>query len=115
MKQITFMVLLTFFLLTGCQSSPSADWAYSFIVYHGDNYIVSDNMIPDEDLGKQINTVEVYSDQEVNVNPNKIFSNHFPAGSKIFTIKGKDDKTLAVQTKDGNFEVNYANKYGSKD
>ena len=61
-----------------------ADWAYSFVVWYGFIYVVSDEFV--EVVDKEIGHVTKYSDREGTYSGN--FSNRYKKGTAYFSIKG---------------------------
>ncbi|WP_313892204.1 hypothetical protein [Psychrobacillus sp.] len=84
-----------------------ASWAYEFVVWNGDVYVVSDEAI--ENVNKEIGHVTKYSDREGTYSGN--FSNVYPKGTSYFSIEGvSTDEAIAIQGKDGTYMK--ANKDG---
>lgn len=70
-----------------------ASWAYPFVVWDKNVYVVSDEVVIEID--KQIGRVTKYSDKEGNYGGN--FSNVYKKGTKYFSIKGiSTDIAIAV-------------------
>jgi hypothetical protein len=65
-------------------SKSFADWAYSFVVYDGYVYVISDEHVID--IGKEIGQVTKYSDREGSYYGN--FSNTYEEGTKYYSING---------------------------
>jgi hypothetical protein len=94
---ICLLILLNSFLFP---NKPLADWAYSFVVWDGYVYVVSDEMV--EDVEKEIGHVTKYSDMEGTYSGN--FSNSYKKGTKYFSIKGiSEDEAIAIAEDDGRF------------
>lgn len=73
--------------------SMNADWAYSFVVYSGNIYEISDDeLIPSEEIDKKIGQVTRYSDHEGTYRGN--FSNIYPKGTPYYSIKNIDPKEI---------------------
>lgn len=94
---LLIMILLNSFLFP---NKLLADWAYSFVVWDGYVYVVSDEMV--QDVEKQIGHVTKYSDMEGTYSGN--FSNSYKKGTKYFSIKGiSKDEAIAIEEDDGRF------------
>ncbi len=95
--------------------SVSADWAYSFVVYSGDIYEISeDELILSDKIDKKIGEVTNYSDHEETYKGN--FSNTYPKGTAYYSIKNVNSKEIiAIKTKEDTF-VKAINKgqYGNQ-
>lgn len=77
-----------------------ASWAYEFVVWDGDVYVVSDEVV--NNVEKEIGHVTKYSDKEGTYFGN--FSNVYPKGTNYFSIKGvSTDEAIAIQTKEGTY------------
>lgn len=105
-----------FSITTGCTSfstqKSSTDWAYSFVVWNGYIYKLSDEYV--EEVTKEIGEVTKYSDMEGTYSGN--FSNKYEKGTKYFSIKGiSTDEAIAIKEKDGKYRkaINEG-KYGEK-
>ncbi|CRK83411.1 hypothetical protein [Neobacillus massiliamazoniensis] len=110
------IISLFFVFLIGCTlliSTTYADWAYAFVVYDGNSYIVSETHIEPNKIGKKIGEVTEYSDREGTYSGN--FSNQFLKGTEYYEIKGVNTKdAIAVKKSEGLFiKVNYNGKYGA--
>lgn len=81
----------------------NADWAYSFVVYSGDIYEISDDgLIPSNEIDKKIGQVTRYSDREGTYSGN--FSNIYPKGTPYYSIKNIDPKEIiAIKTHEAEF------------
>jgi hypothetical protein len=79
-----------------------AKWAYEFVVYNKNVYIVTDKKISPELIGTKLGQVTKYSLREGTYSGN--FSNTYPKGTKYYEITGVDVKELiAVKDTDGTF------------
>jgi hypothetical protein len=77
-----------------------AKWAYNFVVYDKNVYIISDNKINTELIGSKLGQVTKYSSHEGTYSGN--FSNTYPRGTKYYKIIGTDvNEAIAVKEKDG--------------
>ena len=76
---LVFIVLMTISL----PLKSSAEWAYSFVVWDGYVYVLSDEEV--NQIGNEIGAVTKYSDIEGTYSGN--FSNTFAKGTKYFSIK----------------------------
>lgn len=83
--------------------SMNADWAYSFVVYSGNIYEISDDeLIPSNEIDKKIGQVTRYSDHEGTYSGN--FSNIYPKGTPYYSIKNIDPKEIiAIKTHEAEF------------
>lgn len=91
MKKFIIVILVIITLMP--IGSISADWAYSFVVYSGDIYEISDDeLIPPNEINKKIGQVTRYSDHEGTYHGN--FSNTFPKGTPYYSIKNTNPKEI---------------------
>jgi len=94
--------LLSFLLLTSLVlpgKSLATSWAYSFVVWDGYIYVVSDEVIAE--VGSEIGHVTKYSDMESY--PGN-FSNSFAKGTKYYSIKGiSKNEAIAVEKSKGQY------------
>lgn len=89
-------------LIAGCSSSSNNSWAYSFVQWEGKTYIVTDNKVEKNKIGKEIGKVTTYSDREGTYFGN--FSNTYKAGTKYYEIIGIDrNQAIAVEKEEGLF------------
>jgi hypothetical protein len=93
---ILLLVVVCCFLLP---SKQFASWAYSFVVYDGYIYVISDEYVTEID--KELGHVIKYSDNEGTYYGN--FSNTFKKGTKYFSIKGINTDTAIAVEDDGKF------------
>ena len=86
-----------------------ASWAYSFVVWDGYLYVVTDELV--EKVDKEIGHVAKYSDREGTYSGN--FSNVYPKGTKYYSIIGvSSDEAIAVQDEKGLYiKANRSGKY----
>ncbi|MGE8205337.1 hypothetical protein ACQKP0_12290 [Heyndrickxia sp. NPDC080065] len=108
------LISLFFVFLIGCTfliSTAYAKWAYAFVVYNGDIYVISETQIEPNQIGKKIGKVTKYSDQEGSYKGN--FSNMFPKGTEYYEIKGMQTKeAIAVKKSEERFIMaKYDGKY----
>ncbi|WP_342567210.1 hypothetical protein MKY09_17600 [Psychrobacillus sp. FSL K6-4046] len=88
------LLLGSFFIL----SPAMASWAYQFVVWDGDVYIITEENV--EKIGKEIGHVTKYSDREGTYSGN--FSNTFPKGTKYYEIVEVDpEEAIAVESEVG--------------
>lgn len=88
MKKHNVFILLIIFLLISCSNQS---WAFEFVSINGTNYVVVDDTISSQDLGEFIGEVEEHSDNEgVKIPVDKIFSNIYEVGTKIYKHETKD-------------------------
>jgi len=93
MKKIA--IGITLFLALFIQPA-SADWAYRFVVYSGNLYLVTNQTVDPGEIGAKIGAVTKYSDKEGTYSGN--FSNTFPQGTAYYSIQGMNmDMEIAVQ------------------
>lgn len=100
MKKFIIVILAIIVLLP--IHSVSADWASSFVVFSGDIYEITNEIIPSNEIDKKIGHVTKYSDEEGTYTGN--FSNTFPKGTPYYSIKNKDpEKVIAIESKEDTF------------
>ncbi|MFJ7975963.1 hypothetical protein ACIQZI_09750 [Peribacillus sp. NPDC096379] len=105
---------LFFVFLIGCTfliSTTYASWAYAFVVYDGNIYVVSETHIKPNKIGKKIGKVTKYSDREGTYSGN--FSNQFPKETDYYEIKGATTKeAIAIkESKESFIKAKYDGKY----
>lgn len=101
------------FILSACSLGNSqASWAYSFVVWNGYSYQISDEYV--QDVDKKIGKVTVYSDKEGTYSGN--FSNEYEKGTEYYSIIGvSTDKAIAVKEEEGKYrKAIIEGKYDSK-
>ncbi|MFC6039639.1 hypothetical protein ACFPYN_09425 [Paenisporosarcina macmurdoensis] len=100
MKSKSFLLALLFLFLGSSffwANKSSADWAYSFVVWDGFIYVVSDEVVGQVD--REIGEVTRYSDMEGTYSGN--FSNTYRKGTKYFSIVDVSTED-AIAIEDGN-------------
>ncbi|CAM4480908.1 hypothetical protein PATA110616_21085 [Paenibacillus tarimensis] len=85
MNAVRILALLLSFMFIGT-SACLADWAYNFVVYDGNSYQVTDDVMDEADIAKRVGEVTRYSDEEGTYSGN--FSNAFPVGTQYYAIQG---------------------------
>jgi hypothetical protein len=110
MKKVK-IVLMSVILLMIFYNTAYAKWAYEFVVFNKNIYVITDKKVNCGLIGSVLGQVTSYSDREGTYSGN--FSNTFPKGTKYYIIKGSDsNKVIAIKEKDGTFiEANYGGKY----
>jgi hypothetical protein len=94
-------ILIVFVLCTSFSpSKPMAtSWAYSFVVWDGYIYVISDEYLTE--IGSEIGQVTKYSDME-QFSGN--FSNAYKKGTKYYSIEGiSTDVAIAIQEDEGKY------------
>ncbi|TSB48468.1 hypothetical protein [Alkalicoccobacillus porphyridii] len=91
-------------LVLGIVSCSNESWAYEFVRVDGMVYVVTDEVMDQEDVGDLIGEVETYSDREdQSVDQNTIFSNSYVIGTKLY----KDvtaETAIVVEHEQGKFK-----------
>ncbi|MFE7062133.1 hypothetical protein ACFVAD_08270 [Sutcliffiella sp. NPDC057660] len=96
---LVFIIMLVALSYPGKASATS--WAYSFVVYEGYIYVVSEESVGEEEVEKEIGSVTQYSDME-SLPGN--FSNAYPVGTKYYSIKGVNtEDMIAVEESEGQY------------
>ncbi|WP_254639175.1 hypothetical protein [Cohnella sp. GbtcB17] len=85
-KKEMYVLAMLFLTLALFGRSAYASWAYSFVVYHGNIYVVTDERIKPSQVGEKIGKVTKYSDHEGTYSGH--FSNRYPKGTKYYRING---------------------------
>jgi hypothetical protein len=97
---ISFVFIFTMIISSLFPNKSVAEWAYSFVVWDGYTYVVSDEYVTEVD--RLIGKVTIYSSIEGTYSGN--FSNEYKEGTKYFSINGIDtDKAIAIQESDGKY------------
>jgi hypothetical protein len=112
---LAFTLLFSVFIAACSHSNSnhsSADWAYSFVVFDGFTYQLSDEYV--EDISGEIGEVTRYSDMEGTYSGN--FSNVYEKGTKYYAITGiSTEEAIPVEEKDGRYrKAIRSGKYGEK-
>ena len=96
-------------------TAASADWAFHFIVFDGAIYKLLEEQPANLRVGSQIGEIQQFSDHEAIAERGVVFSNKFPAGSKIYAIEGVPvEKAIAVEAESGAFrQLAYESPYDS--
>jgi ATP-dependent Zn protease len=91
-------IFLFFFFITVISSSTHAlDWAYSFVVWDGKVYRVTDEKVVDSLIGKRIGSVKRKAN-DMTGNYYGDASNTYPKGTNYYEIIGESsDKVLALE------------------
>jgi hypothetical protein len=78
------------------EGAAYGSWAFPFVVYDGNLYVVTEEPAAADRIGKRIGQVTKYSDLEGTYSGN--FSNRYPEGTKYYEIKGTSVReAIAVQ------------------
>jgi hypothetical protein len=111
LKKIISVVFIFLIACTFLISKTYAKWAYAFVVYDGNIYVVSETHIEPNKIGKKIGKVTKYSDQEGTYSGN--FSNQFPRGTEYYEIEGvKTNEAIAIkESKESFIKAKYEGKY----
>ncbi|WP_314585989.1 hypothetical protein [Paenibacillus terrigena] len=111
MKKLFISSVLLFFVMN---QSVSASWAFQFVVYSGNTYEVTSEIISPNQIEKKIGQVSHYSDKEGTYSGN--FSNTYPRGTKYYSVIGIDkNKEIAIKTEDNIYiKAIYQGPYDSK-
>ena len=115
MKKLIYWLLPLIIVVVSCSNNEgsSKDWKYGFVVYHGYNYIVTEEHLKESELDKKVGEIQKYSDNEMNAPNGTIFSNEIKKGTPLYSIKHVDKQTsLAVKSDDGFIKITSNGKYG---
>ena len=101
-SKLILAISLIVLALMGCSESGSsnsaADWAYSFVVWEGYIYELSDDYV--KVVEEEIGEVTSYSNSEGTYTGN--FSNEYKTGTKYFSIVGVNtDEAIAIKEDEG--------------
>ncbi|MBS4191950.1 hypothetical protein KHA94_17420 [Bacillus sp. FJAT-49705] len=98
MKKIILLVLLMIFSINF--SVHALDWAYSFVVWNGNVYKVTEEKVLESEVGKVIGKVKTKTDP-LSGNYYGNASNSYPKGTKYYEINGiSTDSSIAVEVKE---------------
>ncbi|MFJ7916916.1 MULTISPECIES: hypothetical protein [unclassified Lysinibacillus] len=93
-----FCCFLLIFLLIGCNSSSS--WAFQFVKYNNAHYIVTEEVLENDQLGEKLGEVKYRLNNEQD--SKELSSNIYPVGTKIYAINNIDiSKAIAVVNEEG--------------
>lgn len=111
MKKIISVVFVFLITCTIQISKTNADWAYAFVVYNGNGYVITETHIEPKQIGKKIGEVTNYSTLEGVYSGN--FSNHFPKGTEYYEIKSVATKeAIAIkENKSSYIKAKFNGKY----
>jgi hypothetical protein len=111
LKHLISVVLVFLIACTFLISNTYAKWAYAFVVYNGNVYVVSETHIEPNKIGKKLGEVTKFSYQEGTYSGN--FSNQFPKGTEYYEIKGvKTNESIGIkESKDSFIKAKYDGKY----
>lgn len=111
LQKSIFLFTTLYIALTLFVGSAYASWAYSFVVYRGDVYVISEERVEPNQIGAKIGKVTKYTDLEGTYAGN--FSNQYPKGTKYYQILGvKIHDAIAVREAEGVYlKANYGGKY----
>ncbi|MBT2695690.1 hypothetical protein [Bacillus sp. ISL-55] len=92
---VLFVLLFSFYP----GKTLSTSWAYSFVVWDGYIYVISDEYVTD--IGNEIGHVTRHSDMK---QYSGNFSNAYKKGTKYYSIQGiNTDQAIAVEKSDGQY------------
>ena len=102
-QRVSFGGLSISIFLVSCQSSTSESWAYEFVRYDGESYVVSDALVIEkEKVGEKIGSVTKYITKEGDYSGN--VSNTYQEGTTYYKITGVGtDNAIAVKQKNGTY------------
>ncbi|WP_213583531.1 hypothetical protein [Paenibacillus sp. J2TS4] len=111
MRLLLSMVIIYFSVV----STLDASWAYSFVVYNGNIYVITQEEVEEDQLKRKIGQVTSYTDREGTYRGN--FSNTFPKGTQYYEINGVDvSEAIAVKTEKAVYiKAYYEGEYAGKD
>lgn len=96
---LSIAVLFVLFISFYPGKTLATSWAYSFVVWDGYIYVISDEYVTE--IGDEIGHVTSYSDME---QYSGNFSNAYKKGTKYFSIEGiSTDQAIAVEESDGQY------------
>lgn len=116
-KILSLVLTILSMSLIACSNASETDekdWSHNFIIWEGDMFIPTEEVVTESDLEIELGQVNSFSDNEVsNIDTNLIFSNYFAEGSKIYKIVGvKTSESLAVKEGSTLTKLIYNGKYG---
>jgi len=111
-KAALILILMSLLPIT----HASASWAYKFVVFLGNTYIVSEDEVPANRIGSVFGKVTRYSDEEGTTYSGN-FSNALPVGTEYHAIIGIDiQDAIAVKNKEGVYvKATYSGPYAKTD
>lgn len=102
MKKIIKVLFVTVILLILSVNTAYAKWAYCFVVYNKNVYVITDKKVDTKLIGSLLGKVTKHSECEGTYSGN--FSNTYPKGTRYYKIKGEDVKNLiAVKERDDSY------------
>lgn len=111
MKKHLLSIILIFISVVSASCSNSS-WAYSFVVWNGYIYQISDEYV--DEISDEIGEVTKYTDREGTYSGN--FSNKYKKGTKYYAIDGiSTDEAIAIEEENGEYrKATRDGKYGDK-
>lgn len=109
-KKLLVIISGILLLLSGCSlndnestNHASASWAYPFVKWENETYVVTEEEVKEDKIGQEIGKVTTYSDLESS-NTSGNFSNEYEVGTKYYEIKDiSHKKAIAIKVKNGKF------------
>ena len=83
MKKLFVAIIILILTTSGCAHN-SKSWAYQFVTYNGNTYIVTDQKVSNVD--KEIGSIKYCSTDEHDFK-DSFFSNYYSEGTLIYSIK----------------------------
>ncbi|WP_413375860.1 hypothetical protein [Alkalihalobacillus sp. 1P02AB] len=86
MKKLILCLVISL-LLISCSSNS---WAFEFVQINGVTYVITDEIVEQEEVGELLGEVDKYSDEEKNHSSSYSgnFSNIYKIGTELYEIKG---------------------------
>ncbi|MGW6383756.1 hypothetical protein [Peribacillus butanolivorans] len=114
-SRLNILLIILILSLVGCnsendemrdkentQTGMSASWAYPFVKWNNETYVVTEEVVSETNIGKRIGEVTVYLDEEGTYGGN--FSNIYKEGTEYYEISNINTKELiAIKNDKGQF------------
>ena len=103
-KQIKQIILTIGMILLFTMTASALSWAYAFVVYNGNVYEVTDQVVSESEIDQQIGEVTSKPDDQTG-DYNGDASNFYEIGTKYYEMKGTSQKkAIAVENGNGQFK-----------
>lgn len=114
MQKVLLVIIFGILLLSGCslgieeteneiQNDSEASWAYPFVKWENETYVVTEEEVKEEKIGDKIGEVTFYSHQE-GAETSGNFSNRYEEGTEYYEIIDINKKeAIAVKVQEGRF------------
>ncbi|WP_088104827.1 hypothetical protein [Halalkalibacter urbisdiaboli] len=98
-NKIFIIVIISVIFIQGCSSKS---WAFPFVKWNDKNYVITEDIVEGNLVGRELGKVTKYSTSEGSYSGN--FSNYYKKGTKYYEIVDTDtNEAIAIEDSKGNF------------